>query len=320
MFGWLKRKPRNRRFDREYLLESRLRVSRLRAGRMKLAGAGVAALLVLVLLVLGSWSGGYWLLNKFVYENDDFAIDRIEVQTDGVLSPDIIRRWAMVKPGQNLLALDLTLVKRDLEMQSAVASACVERLLPRTLRLRVKERNPIAQTVVSQKEGPGPISRVIYQFDGDGFALRPFDPRWLATPAPTGSDALPILVGVPANQVQPGQPLSIPQARAALALVDEFDHSPMTGLVELEKIDVSIPQVLQVVTSQGAVITFSLIQFDQQFRRWRQVYDYGQKQGKAIATLDLSIANNLPVCWVPAANVQPLTKHAKPARTKPNHA
>ena len=36
-----------------------------------------------------------------------FAIQRIDVQTDGVIAPDQLRRWSGVKPGENLIALDL---------------------------------------------------------------------------------------------------------------------------------------------------------------------------------------------------------------------
>ncbi len=38
--------------------------------------------------------------------------EKIEVQTDGVVPAEQVRRWSGVKPGQNLLALDLARVKR----------------------------------------------------------------------------------------------------------------------------------------------------------------------------------------------------------------
>ena len=55
-------------------------------------------------------------------------------------SADQLRRWAGVKPGENLFALDLARVKRDLEMVPLIDSVSVERVLPRTLRIRVTER------------------------------------------------------------------------------------------------------------------------------------------------------------------------------------
>ena len=80
----------------------------------------------------------------------------------------------------------------------------------------------------------------------------------------------------------------------------------MSGLASIDRINVSSPEILQVTTSQGAEITFSLDHFDVQLRRWRLIYDQYQKWGKAIAFLDLSISNNLPLRWVAANTVQPM--------------
>ena len=82
---------------------------------------------MVVSLVARLWRGGVWLLDYLIYKNDAFAIQQIDVQTDGVLTSETIRHWAMVKTGQNLMALDLTRVKRDLEMQPPIQFAAVER-------------------------------------------------------------------------------------------------------------------------------------------------------------------------------------------------
>src|SRR5665213_543226 len=138
MLRWLRRKSRNRRFvEREYLLDVKLRTSRNRAARYRIIGFSLAIVFSLAVIVLGCWRGGVWLLDCFIYRNDAFAIQQVEVQTDGVIASDVIRRWAMVKTGENLMALDLARVKRDLELQPAISCVAVERILPRTLKLSV---------------------------------------------------------------------------------------------------------------------------------------------------------------------------------------
>jgi len=217
------------------------------------------------------------------------------------------------------MALDLMSVKRDLEMQPPIEFVAVERILPGTLKLNVSEREPIAQTIVTFGHPGGGLTQGIYDFDQDGYTMKPLDPRWRTAP-PSADERLPILVGVQAGDVQLGRPSESPQIQAALRLLLEFDHSPMAGMVELERINVSTPEVLQVTTSQGAEVTFSLSHFDTQLRRWRLIYDQYQKWGKAIVSLDLSIANNLPVRWVAASNVPPVPpRAAKPTRTKRKH-
>jgi cell division septal protein FtsQ len=316
MFHWLKPRPRNRRApEREHTLDIKLRTSQTRAARWRIIGRGAIALFSLVVIGLVIWRGGQWILNGLIYENDAFAIQQIEVQTDGVLTADAIRSWARVRAGENLMALDLMRVKRDLELEPPIQSVAVERVLPHTLKLAVTEREPVAQTIVTLGRAPGPLEQAVYDFDQDGYTMRPLDPRWRAEPPPA-SERLPILVGVTPEEARPGRQTTSVQIRAALALLREFDHSPMTGMAEIERIDLTQPQVLQVSTSQKAQITFSLGNFDTQLRRWRLISDQFQKWGRAITSLDLSISNNLPVRWVAAASLPPVTPQP-PKLTRP---
>lgn len=298
------------------MLDVKLRTRQMRVARWRAAGMGLGGVAALGLFILVFWRGGQWLLNYAVYENATFGIRNIEVRTDGVIAPEVIRRWAMVRPGENLLALDLMRVKRDLELQPPVESAAVERVLPCTLRLYVSERQPIAQTLAAQPRRGGGFSQVVYDFDEEGYVLPPLDPAWRLTPAPTNA-SLPFLTGVPLVELQPGRQVELSQIRAALRLIAEMDHSPMAGMVELQSINVAAPEILEATTSQGARITFSLHSFDAQLRRWREIYDQYQQWGRAVVSLDLSVTNNLPVRWVAAGGMPPLSHKAiKPIKIK----
>ena len=55
-------------------------------------------------------------LRRLLYENPAFATHHLDVETDGVIAREQLRRWAGVKLEDNLLALDLERVKRDLEL------------------------------------------------------------------------------------------------------------------------------------------------------------------------------------------------------------
>jgi len=316
MFRWL-HPNRNRRFgERQFVLDVKLRTRQMRVARWRAAGMGLAGVIALVLFALLLWRGGQWFLNDAVYENPAFAIQRVEVRTDGVIAPAVIRRWALVRPGQNLLSLDLMRVKRDLEMYSPIAGVSVERVLPGTLRISVAEREPVAQAFSLQPRRGGGFNSVPHDFDETGVVMRPLDPAWLLTPAPTNA-ILPTLTGVPPGDLNPGHQAESPQVLAALRLLAQLDRSPMAGLVELQSINVASPEILEATTSQGAHVTFSLDQFDVQLRRWRAIYNHGQEQGKAIATLDLSISNHLPVRWVAGSTMPPLVNHRHPGPVHP---
>ncbi len=82
---WFKREQKNRRLNRRHVLDVKLRSEQVRATRIRLAimAVSVPAFTIFGLYLL--WRTGDWALDKFVYENAEFAIQRVEVQTDGVI-------------------------------------------------------------------------------------------------------------------------------------------------------------------------------------------------------------------------------------------
>ncbi|HEY4414698.1 MAG TPA: FtsQ-type POTRA domain-containing protein [Verrucomicrobiae bacterium] len=303
---WFKRenKNRNRRVGRQHVLDVKLRSEQVRATRIRLVAIACAVVFGTVFGLCLIWRTGEFALNKFVYENQDFAIQTVQVQTDGVITPEQLRHWSGVKIGANLIGLDLALVKRNLEMVYAIDSVSVERVLPQTLKIRVTERTPIAQVNVPRTDAVGNISISVFQLDASGMVMLPLDPRQCTTPAASADVPLPLITGLNLYQLQPGHRVDSPQVRAALQLLAAFGHSPMFGLVDLRHIDTSSPGVVMVTTGQGSQVTFGLENLDRQLRRWRGIYDLGARQGKIIAAVDLAVENNVPVNWV-MANAAP---------------
>ena len=115
---WFRRKQKNRRLNRGRVLDVRLRSEQVRATRTRLALMAISVPAVTVFGLYLLWRTGEWALDKFVYENAEFAIQRVDVQTDGVIKPDQLRNWSGVKPGENLIALDLASVKRNLRTRA----------------------------------------------------------------------------------------------------------------------------------------------------------------------------------------------------------
>lgn len=313
---WFRRKPANRRLQREQVLEVKLRSSQLRSARFRMAAIALGVVFSAVFLVYLLWRCGDMALNRLVYENKAFAIRFVDIKTDGLISTDHLRRWAGIKAGENLLALDLARVKRDLELVPAIESAAVERILPATLRIRVAERIPIAQVNLPRPRLGG-ADLAVFHVDAAGYIMLPLDPRYRAPGAPAEPEQFPVISGVSQADVQPGRKMEAPQLHAALQLLQAFEGSPMAGLVELKKVTIDEPDVLVLTTGQGSEITLSLTDFDQQLRRWRDIFEMGQKLGKSIASLDLAISNNIPATWLAASGAPPAPpKVFKSTRTR----
>jgi cell division septal protein FtsQ len=207
-------------------------------------------------------------------------------------------------------------VKRNLELVSTIDSISVERVLPRTLKIRVKERKPVAQVNVPRADEKNGIAISVLQLDADGFVMQPLDPRRRMVPLSQAVNELPVIDGLNVYQLQSGRRVEMPEAQAALKLLAAFAHSPMAGLVDLRRIDVSSPGVIVATTGQGGEITFGLDNLEQQLRRWREIYDLGMSQNKMILSLDLAVANNVPVRWAENNLLPVAPKNLNPANSR----
>ncbi len=307
---WFFKKPKNRAFERRRVLD--VKVSRRQATRQRVRVATLAAGLslgtVFVLFLL--WRGGTWGMDYFVYTNKAFAIHEIDIQTDGVLSTEQLGRWSGVKRQQNLFALDLARVKRDLELLPAIQSVSVERVLPHTLRIRVVEREPVAQIQTATQ---------IYLLDAEGVAMLPLDPRHRSLP-PQPGERCPTLTGAGPVEVRAGKAVESPQIRAALRFLVAFEHSAMSPVVDIVRVDVTASDVLQVSTAQQNEITFPITDFDKHLNRWWLVYSKGLEQSRQIASLDLSVTEHVPLRWLEAAALPPpSSKQRKASPYKKKH-
>jgi cell division septal protein FtsQ len=306
-----RRKYRNRRHWRGHVLDVKLSSSQRREHRTRRLAWLLVGSAIFFGTVYGGWRGIGALIERWVYNNDSFAITRLEIETDGVLAAEQLRSWAGVRPRANLMRLDLARVKRDLEMAPAIESVAVERALPGTLRIHVTEREPIAQVSLVRQDGT-PAGR--YTLDANGHFMLPIEPTQRATPPAQTNDTLPELLGLQPQDVRPGRTTEVPQVHAALALVRAFNHSPMLGIVDLKHIDVRQAGVLVLTTRQGNEVTFGLRDFEPQLRRWRTVHEHASRFGRHVTALDLAVGNNCPMQWLDAAGVSP----APPRPLKPS--
>jgi hypothetical protein len=211
-------------------------------------------------------------------------------------------------------------VKRNLEYVSFVASASVERVLPNTLRVRVTEREPIAQVNLPRPRSSGGVELVVYRLDAEGYVMPALDPRQRSTPMFQSEDPLPVIVGANPHDLQPGRRVETPAVQSALKLICAFECSPMFGLAELRRVDVGATGVLVVTTETGSEVTFGLEDCGRQLMRWREVYDAGMRSQRVLATLDLAVTNNIPARWLEASSVPVAPrKPAKPSPPRKKH-
>jgi hypothetical protein len=208
-------------------------------------------------------------------------------------------------------------VNRDLELIPVTQSVAVERVLPSTVRLRVTERDPVAQINVPRIRPGGGVEVVVFQIDAQGCVMLPLDPRQRAVSLSESGSPLPIIRGANVADLQPGRNVELPQTRAALRLLAAFEGSPMRGLVDLKSLDVSAGDVLVVTTGQGSVISFGRDDLEQQLLRWWKVHEECRRLRRTIATLDLAVRDYTPLSLAESGAVPPAPpKAVNPTRPR----
>ncbi len=302
--AWFRSKDRNKRLRPRNVLDVKSSAAPRRHRRFRIFFYTAAATAAVFFALYLCWRVGEWLLDRFVYQNPSYALQTLDIQTDGVLAPDQIRRWAGVRLGDNLFVIDLPRVKRDLELVPAIQRVTVERCLPRTLRIQVQEREPVAQINTTRVRGGQAPETVVVLLDAEGYAMLPLETRQRASPV-TAAEQYPVITGASPAELVPGRPVESPQVQAAIRLIAAFDHSPMAGLVDLRRIAVGSPEVLTVCTDQQSEICLRTQDLARQLGRWRIVHDLGVRQGRQIGWLDLSVADNIPLRWMGAGSVPP---------------
>lgn len=288
--------------------------SRLRAVLLALSVCLLAT--VSGYLTYRSWD---WLRERVLYQNPLFAIDTIEVSPEYWVTAEQVRAWSGVRLGDNLLRVDVSRVRRDLELKPQIESASVERVLPSLLRLRVKEREPVARLQGVQRGSSGELTPTIMYLDTNAVVIPPLSVSNAPPEAVQALAALPLIRGVPGSELRPGQALTSFGARTALRLLAGIDRSPMAGKVDVLTLDVSGPEVIAVTCAQGSEITLGLDDLPGQLRRWRTVTDAGARLGKTIAALDLSLANNNPLLWQDTNAAPAVRPPPRPTRPRKSH-
>lgn len=287
--------PKN---DPKHIADVKVRNRHARNWRTRLALTALAISSGLVLATLLLWKGTEAIVVKFVYENPSLAIQQLDIQTDGIIPVEQIRKWAGVKVGDNLLQLDLHRVKRDLELVPLVAAVSLERILPRRLNIRVIEREPIARMrVFSPRAADGLLEAGVFYLDREGVVMPPIVRSMNVAHFDAATATLPTLTGLSPAELRPGYRVHSPQVHAALKWISLYNEAPIASMIDVVGIDLTSPGTLLVTTTAGNDVTFEARNFENQLARWQRVVEYSRLAEKPFVSLDLAVTNYIPIVW-----------------------
>ena len=278
----------------QHLLDVSVRSDQAVRQRKRRMVSLVSKVLLAVGLVVGIYFGATKAVAMLLLKNPDYNVAELNVETDGVLQPDVVLQAADLHKGENIFMLNLSRATARVEAIPEVQKVQITRQLPNRITIQIVERKPIAWIAA----GPGSISREdairsknTYFIDSRGVLLQP---RQV-----TSQDAyLPLIRGYSGGLLTDGQEAEGEEVHAALDLIHAHQDSLIAARFQIQEIDLSKHFGLEVTDRNGLQVLFGLDEMDRQLKRLDVYLQTIDQRGQKPQTINLLAQRNIPITFV----------------------
>lgn len=243
-------------------------------------------------MYLGVKKGVAWLILK----NPDYNVAVLNVETDGVLTPESVLDAADLHKGSNIFMVNLGRAKSRVEAIPQVEKVQVTRQLPNTISIQINERKPVAW-VAPERGAPtrGDVvkSPSAYLIDSQGIL-------WPPKKVTSQDLFLPIIRNYTSGPRSDGQPVDGEEIKAALDLLHAQQDSMIGARFQIQEIDLAKHFGLQVTDRNGLQVLFALDDMDRQLKHLDVYLQIIDQRGEKLQTINLLAKKNVPITFVTA--------------------
>jgi cell division septal protein FtsQ len=296
-------RTRNRRLSnvrqrrQQHLLDVKVRSRRATQYRIRSAMGVMWKVLIFAALCAAGYAGAREAVRRLVFENPDYHVQTIELQTDGTLQREQVLKAADLHEGANIFSVNLASVRDRIQQLPQADEVEVVRKLPSEIDIRIVERKPVAW-ITSEREITDPFaSDAAFLVGARGVLMKQKKmlPEYLG---------LPLIVGCAGESLEAGKTLESPEAKTALELVRLTETSFLQTRFQIREIDISKSYCLLVTDKNRSRVMFGLNDLEEQLRRLQVFLDYCDNTKQELDTLNLVTQRNIPVTFTsPAAAV-----------------
>ncbi len=287
----------SRQRKQQHLLDVKVRSRKATQYRNRRILVLLSKIVLVFALIVGAYLGAQFGAKRLFFENPDYQLRQIEVQTDGTLQREQILKAAGLHEGANIFSVNLQKVHDTLQELPQVDEVQVTRQMPAEIDIHIVERKPIAW-ITSEKEVSDPFaSDAAFLMDERGVLMKEKKllPEYLG---------LPLITGCTGESLQAGGTIQSFEARSALDLLRLNMGSYMQTRFQIREIDLSKGYCLVVTDKNRMQITFGFDHIDTQLRRLEQFLVYSDDSKRELQTVNLLVQRNIPVTFTqPAAEV-----------------
>ena len=299
--------PRQRR--QQHLLDVRVRSHKATQHRNRRVLVIVSKIVLVLGICAGLYFGVQFGAKRLFFENPDYLLSQIDVQTDGTLQRDQVLKATGLREGENIFSINLARVQERLQQLPQVNEVQVMRKLPNEIDIRLVERKPVAW-ITSEKQISDPFaSDVAFLVDARGVLMKEKKllPEYLG---------LPLITGCTSESLAPGKVVDSFEAKAALDLLRLSTRSFMQTRFQIREIDVSKGYCLLVSDKNHTRVTFGFENLDTQLQRLEQFLIYSDDSKRELETVNLLVQRNIPVTFTKNA-VEVINETIDPEGSEP---
>jgi cell division septal protein FtsQ len=282
-----------RRRRQQHLLDVKVRSRRVTQHRIRRALAVLSRVVLLAGLCSAVYVGAREGARRLFFENRDYQLKTIELQTDGTLQREQVLKAADLREGENIFSVNLARVHDRIQELPQVDEVQVMRKLPAEIDIRLVERKPVAW-LTSEKEISDPfVSDAAFLVDARGVLMKEKKllPEYLG---------LPLILGCSSESLETGKVVESFEAKTALELLRLSTRSFMQMRFQIREIDVSQGYCLLVTDKNRTRVTFGLNDLETQLQRLEQFLVYCDNSKQELETLNLLVQRNIPVTFTEA--------------------
>jgi hypothetical protein len=279
-----------RRRRQQHLLDVKVRSRRVMQHRIRRTLAVFSKVVLLAALCGAAYVGVREAAKRLFFENPDYQLKTIEVQTDGTLQREHVLEVADLREGENIFRVNLARVRDRIQELPQVDDTQVVRKLPSEIDIRIVERKPIAW-LTSEKEISDPsVSDAAFLVDARGVLMRQKKllPEYLG---------LPLILGCSSQSLEEGTVVESPEVKTALELLRLNARSFVQMSFQIREIDVSKSYCLLVTDKNHARISFGLKDLATQLQRLEQFLVYCDNSKQELETVNLLVQRNIPMTF-----------------------
>ncbi len=167
-----RRAPNARRRRQQHVLDVKVRSRKATQHRIRKALVVLSRVILVTVLCGAVYIGTREAARRLFFENRDYQLKTIEVQTDGTLQREQILRAADLREGENIFSMNLARVHDGIQDLPQVDDVEVVRKLPGEIDIRVVERKPVAWLTSDNEISDPFVSDAAFLVDARGVLMK----------------------------------------------------------------------------------------------------------------------------------------------------